>query len=521
MPPPTNTTYSTQRLLGIYVYYRLCLGLILGLTHWSGFSQNIFGSARPQVFDNITLFYIVVCTFSLLIYWAKIIQSNSKHMLGLLIFDTVALVLMIYASGNLVSGMGYLLLIPMAVGSTFLKNQANIGLAAFGTILILISSLFNARDGLGDSRSIFSAGTTGVLLFVTAISFRFFTQKLQQSESVAKKQSEHADYLQSISQKIVETMKTGVVVVDHNIRIQLINHAAAVMLTINNKFQNIEDITELHNRLQLWHNDGVIPPAFPVRLSDEKTLRVSFSALPTSRFASVMLLIEDMQHISQEAQQLKLASLGRLTASIAHEIRNPLGAISHASQLLNESEKIDDGDQQLLDIIQNHSQRINDIIVSILTFSRRRHTKTETIEITHWLENFRDEYLLDHQGEILLECEKSPIQCHIDPTHLYQIIGNLVSNGMRYNEEQTGQRQVIIKVNEHVDKRAMLAIIDHGPGISQDKLQNLFEPFYTTEAKGSGLGLFICKELCEANKADINYLYDNENKQSVFKLLLN
>ncbi|MBX2808020.1 MAG: histidine kinase [Cellvibrionaceae bacterium] len=517
----TPALYNTRRLMGIYVYYRLNLGLLLGVSHWSGLSETIFGAIRPVFFNNIVFFYIAICSVSLITYWSNILQATSRYLLSLLIIDLVALVLMIYASGTLTGGLGYLLLIPIAVGSTFLRGQANIGLAAFGTILILTMSLFNARDGLGDSQSIFAAGITGVLLFVTAIAFHLFSEKLQLSQYTAKRQSEHADYLQSISQRIVETMQTGIIVIDNHLSIQLINHAAAVLLTVNDKFEGLTQISAINQRLELWKNDGIVPASFTLSLANEKSLRISFATLTAARIPSVMLFLEDTQRINKAAQQLKLASLGRLTASIAHEIRNPLGAISHASQLLNESDTITDKDQELLTIIHNHSQRIDDIINSVLAFSRKKSTRQQTIKLKQWLADFTQQYLRHHPGNITLTADSDQLQCHIDPTHLYQIINNLVTNGIRYNDKARGEKHVTLHIAEHSDKRTAIEIIDQGDGIRGDQLDNLFEPFYTTEATGSGLGLFICKELCEANLADISYRYDSEKKQSIFRVLLN
>jgi two-component system sensor histidine kinase PilS (NtrC family) len=309
---------------------------MLGIMHWTGLSRDIFGDAHPELFTDIALLYIAIATLSLLLYWAKILRAYTTHLLAVLIFDFITLVVMIYASGNLTGGLGYLLLIPMAIGSTFLRGQANIGLAAFGTILVIGMSLININNGFGDSKDFFSAGITGVSLFVTAIAFRIFSEKVQTSQYTAKKQTEQADYLQLISQRIVETMRTGIIVVDRDLRIQLINHAAALLLTVNNRFEGVVRVKPIYERLEQWQNDGVIPSSFNFSLENNQTLKVSFAPLEDSRFPSLMLFVEDTQRLNQEAQQLKLASLGRLTASIAHEIRNPLGAISHASQLLDE-----------------------------------------------------------------------------------------------------------------------------------------------------------------------------------------
>jgi len=360
-----------------------------------------------------------------------------------------------------------------------------------------------------------------VALFVTAIAFNIFSEKVKISEDTAKKQTEQASYLQLISQRIVETMRTGIIVVDRDLRIQLINNAAALMLTVGNKFEGVKGIPSIYEHLYTWKEDGVLPSPFTLTLADNQTIKVSFANLNDSRFPSIMLFIDDMQRLGQEAQQLKLASLGRLTASIAHEVRNPLGAISHASQLLEESDNIKDEDQKLLTIIHNHSQRINFIINNILDFSRRKNADPETINLSHWLDDFKNEYLQHHSGSIEIITKKRNVFAKIDSTHLHQIITNLVENGMRYSLQKT-EREVIqlaIDVQEKTH-RPSVEVIDYGNGIDSEKIPHIFEPFYTTEITGSGLGLYLCKELSEANQANLSYYYDQKNKTSVFKLIL-
>jgi two-component system sensor histidine kinase PilS (NtrC family) len=516
-----QATYDTHRLLGIYIYYRLSLALLLGLMHWTGLSKNIFGNTHPELFSNISLLYIAICILSAFLYWAKTLKAYKTHLLGLLILDFIALVLMMHAGGNLSGGLGYLLLIPMAVGSTFLRSRANIGLAAFGTILVLAMSLFKISQGETDSQSFFSAGITGVSLFVTAIAFGIFSEKIQISEYTAQKQTEQADFLELISQRIVETMRTGIIVVDRELRIQLLNHSAALMLTVNDKFSGIEGIPPIYDRLRNWQNDGIIPSSLSLKLSNNQTVQISFAPLDDPRFPSLMLFIEDTVRLNQEAQQLKLASLGRLTASIAHEIRNPLGAISHAGQLLEESPNVASSDKKLIDIIYNHSQRINFIINNILHFSRRKNANPEIINLNQWVADFKAEYLQHHPGNIKIEFKKRDVYAKIDRNHLYQIMTNLIDNGMRYSLKRIGREvvNVCIDVSE-ANQQPYLDIIDYGPGIRGEKLNNIFEPFFTTEDTGSGLGLYLCKELSEANQANLSYSYDVDNSVSIFKLML-
>ncbi len=240
-------------------------------------------------------------------------------------------------------------------------------------------TLISIEQGSERNKSLFYAGLTGVSLFVITVTVRIFSERIKVSQETVKKQEQETQYSQLISQHIVETMRTGIIVVDTNLVIQLINRAATVLLTKDNTFDNLSDIVVLYEKLFYWKTHNAMPASMIFESVNNNTIRASFAALEDERVSSVIIFIEDMQQLTQEAQQLKLASLGRLTASIAHEIRNPLGAISHASQLLNESTTIEKNYHQLLDIIHNHSQRINFTINSILNFSRRDNASPEII----------------------------------------------------------------------------------------------------------------------------------------------
>jgi len=247
-----------------------------------------------------------------------------------------------------------------------------------------------------------------------------------------------------------------------------------------------------------------------------------------------------VRSLNQQAQQLKLASLGRLTASIAHEIRNPLGAISHASQLLGESDSLPTSDHRLLDIINNHSKRVNQIIENILQLSRRRAAKPAQINLQQWIPAFINDYKSSksngNQLNILMK-EKNIGDSHndfdyddtnnnarldakFDTSQLQQVLTNLCDNGIRYGTIQAGRPDLRIEIGiDTSQQQPYIRVIDYGLGISDENNKHLFEPFFTTENTGSGLGLYICKELCEANQAIISYKRTNTG-ESCFHLQL-
>jgi two-component system sensor histidine kinase PilS (NtrC family) len=214
--------------------------------------------------------------------------------------------------------------------------------------------------------------------------------------------------------------------------------------------------------------------------------------------------------MAQQAQQMKLASLGRLTASIAHEIRNPIGAISHADQLLAESDNLDDADQRLTEIIHSHTERVNNIIENVLQLSRRGNTVPESIQLKDWLAKFVGEFVLSQrvdQEVIAVIVTPADIAVDFDKTQLHQIIWNLCHNALRFSADYPENPKIEIKAG-HLEKgqRSFVEVCDHGPGIDSTTAQQIFEPFFTTDSKGSGLGLYIARELCELNKASIRHM---------------
>ena len=509
---------DTQRLMRIYIIYRICLGLMLGVSHWSGLAQDIFGSRHPELFSNIAFLYIAVCIVSLIRFQAKLATPNRFNLLVLLIIDIIALVLMIYASGNFVGGLGYLLLIPMAIGSTFLPQRENIGLAAFGTLLVLAIGFVNVQDGSADNRTLFSAGVTGVLLFVTAIAFGLFSEKVQSSQLTTRKVTEQANYLQSLNEWVVETLQTGVVVVDSSLNIQLTNEAARELLQ-DDQLASLKDVSELNTLILQWQDDGVLPSPTTINIANKGNIHASFKPLKTDKRQSVIIFLEDLKQLKQQAQQLKLASLGRLTANIAHEIRNPLNTISHASQLLYESEFVKTDDKQLLDMVANNSHRIDNIIKSIITFSRSQFAQAQVININDWLHSYRDDFLRLYTAEINIFEEQDTFIVTIDATHLYQIINNIVTNGLRYSEALTGENRVSIYIlKDEQSDYIHIDIVDFGKGVDDDNIDKIFEPFFTTEGSGSGLGLYLCKELSIANHSELSYLTNNPYNLSTFRL---
>ena len=238
---------------------------------------------------------------------------------------------------------------------------------------------------------------------------------------------------------------------------------------------------------------------------DLAALDPAFEALAASAGALVdrVVLLEDLEHLEERAQQLKLAAMGRLSASIAHEIRNPLGAIRHAGNLL--AEQVPDGPlRRMTAIIEANSLRIDRIVEDVLSIARRSAAR-EPVHLPQFFNAFLPEFVaqVDTSWErIALEFNSSEAML-FDPNHLRQVLVNLLGNALRYASDTPGA--IVVRWQASDDRQPVLRVLDDGPGIDAAARRHLFEPFFTTEARGTGLGLHMAQELCAANGADLRY----------------
>ena len=318
--------------------------------------------------------------------------------------------------------------------------------------------------------------------------------------------------LPQLNKYIIQRMQSGVVVIDGNNHLLLMNHTARQLLGQLNTMHHValQDISPtLSQQLEDWHKnpDQHIPPFRALNTGPD--IIASFISCDDFKKGSVLIFLDDVSRTAQQAQQLKLASLGRFTASIAHEIRNPLGAISHAAQLLQEAPELTASDVRLVEIIQGHCKRVNEIINNILQISRRQQSEPTIINLKQWINeciaNFQSANIT--KPDIILRAESDNINVCGDKDQLHQVLLNLFENGLRYSLKQTGVPTITVHVGvSRGSKDPYIDIVDKGPGILKQFSHRIFEPFFTTERMGVGLGLYVSKELCVANGARLELI---------------
>ena len=501
--------------------------LISGLFVTFYFTGNPF----PQLAShNVYLFYgasggylISALIFGMMIR-LRIPEFNIQIHIQIL-SDIIFTTLILHASGGIQSGLATLMIISIAGGSIVIRGRHSLLFASIASIAVLFEEYYNTLEGIYLDGSSLHAGILGVTFFTTAIITHFVAQYIRESEALALKRGVDLANMSQLTEHIIQRMQTGIMVIDEYNRLRLINESAWHMLgmpsVVNTPYISALN-KELNTSYKNWQNDNELVPS-PIQISPEyPSLLPRFAQLSQDEKPATLIFIEDASAMSREAQQLQLAALGRLTASIAHEIRNPLGAISHAGQLLAESNNMDKSDLRLTQIISDHSKRVNTIIENVMQLGRGNQSYPQLLEVNQYLENFLTDFMTGNHSQrddFFIQPAQEEIQIRFDPGHLQQILTNLCENALRHTSSENNEK---FKVEFHAgisknNNRPYLDIIDHGEGIDEETAAHIFEPFYTTAETGTGLGLYISRELAECNQAHLTLL-KNVEQGSCFRL---
>lgn len=521
MSKTTPTPLGTQRerddwrLLRIYAWYRFLLSLLLVGAFAIKPLAPVLGGQDRALFLATGLGYLVT-TVSAALFLRQPRYRISTYSFMILLVDILALSLMTHATGTLNTQLGLLFLVVIAAGNILLSGRMGALLAAIAAISLLYEQFYVSisNDNMFSPITLAQTSIMGISFFAVALFSQLIAHRMREGEAlVALRERDIAD-LQRLNEQVIRRMRTGILALNAHGHILLSNDSIIPLLGLSKNpapYSLLKDHSPLLHAMYLaWLNNSLTRPIPFRNNADCPEVSASFARLnPDQADSPILLFLEDMTQLTQQAQQLKLASLGRLTASIAHEIRNPLGAISHATQLLAESEVIAGPDRRLLDIIGQHCIRMNRIIENILGVSRRQPSSPQTFLLADWLNQFRENYLAvaEADTQIELKPDTSSIMARFDLSQLEQVLHNLVMNGLRYSKKNTGIPRILLSHGQHeLTEQAWLDIIDNGPGIADAQVEHLFEPFYTTESSGTGLGLYLSREICEANQARLDYI---------------
>lgn len=498
------------KALRYFNFYRIALASVFLILFITG-SLSLLGSHHDNLFLVTVIFYLAFGLFSLYSIARQRVAFTTQTNLQIII-DIVALTLIMHGSGGLTTGLGILLVITIAGSSIIMAGRLALLYAAIASIAILSEQVYAQLADSFTTTAYAQAGILGATFFTTALLSHVLATRIRSSEALAAQRGLDLANMEQVNEHIIQNIDAGIIVVDEDMNTRLVNESAWHLLgmPVLEENQPVASISpEIHQLLADWKGnpETEIKPFRPH--SDSADILPKFTPLGKSSHNGTMITLEDSTQATQQLQQMKLASLGRLTASIAHEIRNPLGAISHAAQLLQESPVLAGPDHRLSEIIQNHSVRMNTIVENILQLSRRENPKPKIIELKVWTEDFITEFCTTEKldrDQITIDIHPENTMIQMDASHLQQILWNLCINAIKYGHKTGEPINITIRGGITEESRGpFLDIIDQGDGVAHEFIDQIFEPFFTTDSEGTGLGLYITKEMCECNKARISY----------------
>ncbi|MGB7181297.1 MAG: ATP-binding protein [Burkholderiaceae bacterium] len=526
-----QTPESYWQALKWYGVSRIVVSLLLWAASHMAQSSDWLNLSNAPLFRNISLAYLFVAAVFLLLI--DVLRPHLQWQLFMHVAtDLLVLTALVHFSGGVRGGLGALMIASVAAGSVLASRRLAATFAAGATLLLLFETGYGLARTFGDAAALGQAGVIGAACFLTALSVNWLAFRLQTQEELAQRRGEDVRNQLAVTRRVIAELQQGVLVVSSDGRLRVMNRAAQEMLGVSperfdaTRPSRLRDVLgpewrELYEQFSSWRvGSGAIVDEIEMssdqaaQVSEIRRLRVRFMAALSQGQSDSVILVENLREIEQRAQQLKLASMGRLSASIAHEIRNPLGAIRHANSLM--AEQLDSVPlSRLAGIVEDNTVRINRVIEDVLSISRREQSVDERVNMETFLNEFLPEFIVQsgaRRSRLGLALETNEFM-RFDSNQLRQVLVNLVGNALRYASNDSSA--VLISWRKLPDGRLELSIADDGPGLGADAVQHAFEPFFTTDAQGTGLGLYLARELCNANKASLRYQsFRDDNRYS-------
>ncbi|MGP5120620.1 sensor histidine kinase [Psychrobacter alimentarius] len=546
------------RKLGlIYSSYRFIVSVFFMLMVYIN-ARTDNSSLLPSFLQQTVLSFYVLLSLILLGLFYVVSKKMRRQLAFGLVLDVVILSLLLYTAGAPDLQLTMLYMVVVAASFMLLHSSQALIITLLAIIFVIYQQFFYAIANSMSLANLSDALLMSASFLAVGILSWSLSQRLVQLEKVAASHAREVERLNVINQEVITQMVNGVIVIDKQ-RIVLANLAAHQLLSMAHD-PTAQDLSTAINNTQNDKRQALLNN-FQQKLSKQHTqlLKACLSVasgqsrsftydLPAIANASVfgklrvqitplkddskLVILEDLRREHASAQQLKLASLGQLTASIAHEIRNPLAAISQASQLLmedmaeldakNAASDNQESSSSYLDMAGNHelykmifsqTKRVNRIIEDVLKLSRQQKANQQSIVLAEWLPVFLENYFKGH--DVFLHVKTQPI-ISFDTHQLEQVLINLINNGLRHSSYAHPHAYVEIEVY-CVDNDVIIDALDGGTGVKAEELQHLFNPFFTTDQKGTGLGLYLSQAFCEANQARL--LYVPEHEKTCFRLI--
>lgn len=439
-----------------------------------------------------------------------------QQLQGQLLLDSAVLIVLMYLGGGKDTGLALLVMVYMAAAGLHARTRVMLLIPAAATLALLFEQGFATWTGAGGAQGFVQAGLLAVGFFMVASLSHVLARGTLAAAELAGVKEQEAANLEKVNARVIQDLPYGVVVVDGQDRLLQSNGQASVWLDCG--VAPHADLRHCSPRLAellaAWkRRDPNLDTLF--KSPQGRHFRARLIELDAERREGAVIVLEDLSELEQEAQKLKLAALGRLTANLAHEIRNPLSAVGHAAQLLAEDVPRDGPASRLTRIIEDNVARLNRMVEDVLLLNRRDRLVREPIVLAAFLADFLDEFQgCERLPDGLIEVEiEDNVVAAFDRTHLHQILWNLLRNGLRHCSRAPGSIRIGAR---QVGEKCLVEVYNDGAPIAPDLVARLFEPFFTTDSRGTGLGLHIARELAEANQAQLSCLVRDEG--ALFRL---
>ena len=510
-PAPTDLAW---RVIGLVNLYRLLIPpSVYAIFAFTG-ADAAFGSARPELFLWTCIVYFSA-GIAIVIGGRRLLPNLRATTFVHATVDAVAISLLMFSSGGVTSGLGILFVVPVGAMALLADSRDTFLLAAMAALALLTQQVGGHVTGTASIADYSASGILGGIVFLVALLAWPVARRLRDTEATVRRQQVDLANLAQLSQYIVQHLRESIVVIDHENRIRLINETAAALLGDGRAYPGAllgEASPQLLYLLETWRQRTATPAAPShtfVAADGGHVIQPHFASLGGSEPSPVIVFLEDTELLAAKIQQSKLAGLGRLSASIAHEIRNPVGAMSHAAQLLAESATLSDEDKRLTEIIRTNGDRVRQIIENVMSMARRENSRPERLVLAPWLAGFRDEFCATmqiDQARLAISSLLGDVEVQVDPSQLRQIVWNLCENAVKYGANNAGSDTIELRVGRLASTaRPFLEVADRGPGIAVQHRERIFEPFFTGNERGTGLGLFLARELAQTNGATLLY----------------
>jgi two-component system, NtrC family, sensor histidine kinase PilS len=524
--PPRSDDINTTgvRLLRLLALYRCVVG----------FALAAFASGTEATLETYAAAFAYSAWALTSLFTYKRFQGRIHSLLLVqLCMDLAFIAFVLVSTQSRITAFAAYLFPIAATHGWFFKSRIAFAHAALATIVLLLVEWFLRDVSITGATQ---AAVVGAGYFLLTAIGMLLGRTVADSERLAISRSEDIRRFAQVNQMVISELTDGVLAVNSDGQIIMSNPRARRWLTGDEAAmvgqQSIDELSAtLAQRWRSFMHHGSTVDGSPITvnigprgegetgLAKSKVLAPRFMPIDMTQNEGTIIFLEDLDQAQSEAQQIKLAALGRLSASIAHEIRNPLSAIKQAAQLLAEELQGSEQAVSLAQIIDKNTERIDRIVRDVSLLGRRDRGSPEMLSLPHKAKECIEELipLINAHGGYQLAAS-SDVKVRVDKSHLEEMLNNLLSNAWRHSKKHKGSVRVTIGSNNET-QRAIIAIVDDGEGVPKNMIDKIFEPFFSGSGS-TGLGLYLVRELAQASGGSVRLGQSTSGARFVLELPL-